>query len=133
MVSTIKQIDSNNLESSLLVDLDHHLAMNRVLKEVNVITNSIFQTLLVFLSYPVNKAKPTRCSLVSKLLHKELLTCEDQLESMNELERVDFSLESLFRYDSSEGDKIQVAQESLEALEVRIEGFENGLECLLGD
>ncbi|KAK2991953.1 hypothetical protein RJ640_027844 [Escallonia rubra] len=114
------------MESSPVLDLDHHLgAVIRVLRAVSAVSISIFQSLLLFLSVPVLKKSPSRWSVISKLMSKGA-ACENQLDSMNELERVDAALCSLWKYGSFNEDKMKTAQSRLEVLEARIEGIENG-------
>jgi hypothetical protein len=105
---------------------DHLLAVVRVLRETSLITISIFHSLLLFLSAQVLKPKPSRWSLVSKLVQKSV-------QNVNELEGVDMALGSLLMQSSCgemEGQKMQSAQISLDALDVSIEGIVKGLECL---
>ncbi|KAA8532048.1 hypothetical protein F0562_006810 [Nyssa sinensis] len=126
LISALKQVD-NKIEALPVLDLDHHVSsVIRVLREVGAMSISIFQTVLLFLSMPISKPRPTRWLLVSKLLHKGAVVCEDQHENVNELERVDVTLQALCGSSSSEVDKMQIAQKSLEALEASIEVVENG-------
>lgn len=119
----------------MLDDLDDHLlAVVRVLRETSLITISIFHSLLLFLSMPVQKPKPSRWSLVSKLVQKGVLAaCTDQQENVNELEGADVALGNLLVQNSGrdiEGQKMQSAQSRLDALDVSVEGLVKGLECL---
>lgn len=105
---------------------DHLLAVVRVLRETSLITISIFHSLLLFLSAQVLKPKPSRWSLVSKLVQKSV-------QNVNELEGVDMALGSLLMQSSCremEGQKMQSAQIGLDALDVSMEGIVKGLECL---
>ncbi|THG05389.1 uncharacterized protein LOC114289341 [Camellia sinensis] len=131
LIAMMKQID-NKIEATPQLELDQHVSsVIKVLREVAAVTISILHSLLLFLSVPVLKSMPTRRSLVSKFLHKWTVACEIyQQENVNELERVDVTLHSLRRSDSSEGDKMQIAQNSLKSLEASIEEVENVLECL---
>ena len=132
-ISSLRQME-NRLGASLILDLDQHLsAVVRVLREASLIINSIFQQLLLFLSSPVMKPKPTKWPLVSKLVKKGVVMYEDQGKKMNELERVEVALSNLLVQNpgkDSEAEKIQSTQNRLEDLEKSIEGIENGLGCL---
>lgn len=114
---------------------NHLSAVADLFRKASLITSSIFHTLLLFLSPSLLKPKPTKWSLVSKLVQKGLTApCEEQ-HNMNELESVDVAVTNLLvqscRGDSdSEEQKIQSAQEKLECLDAIFQGFEDGLECL---
>ncbi|KAK3029153.1 hypothetical protein RJ639_039708 [Escallonia herrerae] len=130
LLTALKQMDNKNGALSL-INQDHRLEMMiRVLKEVSTRTISIFQSLLLFLSVPISKPKPAKWSMLSKLMHKGAITCEEEQENVNELESVDAALWSLCKYGSNEGQKVQIAQNRLEALEADIQGFENALDCM---
>lgn len=140
---SLKQMDNNY--GGFPLDLDSHLcAVVRVLREASLITNSIFRSLSLFLSTPLLKAKPSRWSLVSKLLvqkgvvlgnYHQLINQEKSNNIVNELEGVDIALGNLLLQSSSsneedEDEKVQSAQRKLEDLEGVIEGIENVLERL---
>ncbi|KAH0973173.1 hypothetical protein GBA52_025329 [Prunus armeniaca] len=117
------------------LDLDNHLAaVVRVLREASLITSSVFQSLVSFLSTPVLKPRPSRWSLVSISVHKGVLKCENnQHKNMNELENVDIAIGNMLVNQASEeieAEKIQSAQRRLEVLDSSMEGLENGLEGL---
>lgn len=133
-ITALKQMESKWAALPIL-DLDHHLAsVIRLLREVSVMNVSIFQALLLFLTVPLSKPRPSGWSLVSKLMHKGVIACEEKQENVNEVEVVDAALRNLSRNTaSSEGDepeKIQSTHKSLEDLEISMEEMENGLECL---
>ncbi|KAK3018069.1 hypothetical protein RJ639_005194 [Escallonia herrerae] len=120
LLAAVKQMD-NKIGVSPLINQDHRLEMMiRVLKE----------SLLLLLSVPISKPKPAKWSMVSKLMHKGALTCDEEQENVNELESLDAALWSLCRYGSNEEQKLQIAQNRLEALEADIQGVENALGCM---
>ncbi|KAK3029154.1 LOW QUALITY PROTEIN: hypothetical protein RJ639_039709 [Escallonia herrerae] len=130
LLAALKQMN-NKIGASSLINQDHRLqTMISVLKEVSTGTISIFRSLFLFLSVPIPKTKPARWSMVSKLMHKGAVTCKEEQENANELESVDAALWSLCRYGSNEGQKMQIAQNRLEALEADIQAFENALGCM---
>ncbi|KAL6345405.1 hypothetical protein AAG906_015888 [Vitis piasezkii] len=125
LLAAMKKMDKETGASPLL-DQHHQLsAVIEVLGEVNVISISIFQALLLFLSAPVSKPKPTRWSLVSKFVHKGIV----KHENIKELESVDFIL-SAISGGRADLEKMQIAHKELETLEASIEGLENSLECM---
>ncbi|XP_050377274.1 uncharacterized protein LOC126794567 [Argentina anserina] len=133
VLATLKQMDHKNEVFPL--DLDNHLAaVVRVLREGSLITSSIFQSLLLFLSTPVSKPRASRWSLVSVLVQKGVLACENsQHKTMNGMECVDIAISNLFVDNASEDvepEKIESAQRKLEILDESIEGLEDGLDGL---
>ncbi|KAJ4847807.1 hypothetical protein Tsubulata_046504 [Turnera subulata] len=117
------------MEASPLVDPDHsRSAVTRVLKEVSLISNSIFQSLLLFLSATTSKSKQSRWSLVSRLMHRGVVACEEKQANVNELDIIDAAL-------TEESEKMEIALERLEALEISVEELDNCLEpvfrCLI--
>ncbi|XP_035549197.1 uncharacterized protein LOC109017283 [Juglans regia] len=133
LIAALKQMESK-CGASPILDLDHHLsAVIRVLREVCLMNVSTFQSLLMFLTTPVSKPI-SGWSLVSKLMHKSVIACEEKQEKVNEMEVVDAALSTLCRsYASSKGadpEKAQSAKKRLEDLEISIEELENSLECV---
>lgn len=132
-LSSLKQME-NKLGAAPCRDLDQHLsAVVRVLREAILVTAFIFEQLLMFLCATVLKPKPTKWSLVSKLMHKGVVACEDQGKKTNELEGVDIAVNTLMVRNpikSTEADNIQSALKSLESLDSSIERLDNGLGCL---
>ncbi|CAN6541440.1 unnamed protein product [Malus baccata var. baccata] len=132
LITSLRRVD-NKIDASQLLEQDHHLtAVIRVLREVCVENMSIFQSLLVFLAVPVSKPKVNKWSLVSKFIHKGVIACEDQNEDIisHELDGVDAALYSLSKSSSADVGKVQSTQKRLEALEIIIEGLENGLDSV---
>ncbi|KAK7258134.1 hypothetical protein RIF29_32614 [Crotalaria pallida] len=142
----LKQIDES-FGAFTPLDLDHHLSsVVRVLREASLITTSIFQSLVVFLSPPIFKSRHNNSSsysskwaFVSRVMQKGLLVCNNQQENINELEKVDLALSRMVMDNNNnnnnpskdlEAEKIQAAHKELEAVVVVIEGLENGLDCL---
>ncbi|KAJ4845783.1 hypothetical protein Tsubulata_041448, partial [Turnera subulata] len=121
MIGALKQMNTK-VGTCILQDQDsdHLSAVIRVLREVSVMSSSIFQSLLLFLSAP--KSKQSRWSLVSRLMHNGVVACE---ENLNELESVDAALPELCHLE-----KMQTTQKKLKALEISIEDFETRLEQL---
>lgn len=129
----LKQIDESFGVSAPL-DLDHHLsAVVRVLREASLITTSIFQSLAIFLSSPIFKARHNKWAFVSRVVQKGVLVCNNQQEKVNELEKVDLTLSGMVMDNPSkdfEAEKIQSAHREFDAVVIVIEGLENGLDCL---
>ncbi|XP_059670788.1 uncharacterized protein LOC132316301 [Cornus florida] len=130
---TLKNIE-NKLAASSLLDIDSHLlAVVRVLREASLVTISILQSLLLFLSVLVLKPKPSRWSLLSKLVQKGGAASVGEQNNMNEVESADIALRVLLLQSSSEDgeeERIQSAHRRLEDLDAVVGHFENGLEGL---
>ncbi|KAH8508132.1 hypothetical protein H0E87_010314 [Populus deltoides] len=122
LIASLKQMD-NKLGASSLLDQDQHLsAVIKVIREVNVINCSIFQSLLLFMSTSSNP-KQSRWSLVSKLMHKGVIPCEEKQENVNELVAVYAALSEV-----SDSEKVKITYKKLEALVISIEDLESCLE-----
>jgi len=88
-------MDGEFLVSPLLSE-DHELvALIRMLREVIVTNMSIFRSLLSFLTLPASKSKLTKWLRVAKLMHKRIISCEENLENFNELQCTKASLRTL--------------------------------------
>ncbi|KAK1378048.1 DUF241 domain-containing protein [Heracleum sosnowskyi] len=125
LTAVLKQVDSRT-SGLRFVDLDQHLiSVIRVLNEVTATTISVFDYVVLFLATST-KAKTTKWSLVSRLMHKSRVACEDH-QQMNEMEKVDAELLCMISGSSKESDLLK---QRLEALEAGVEVIENGLECM---
>ncbi|XP_020216509.1 uncharacterized protein LOC109800181 [Cajanus cajan] len=129
LITSLKQMETKFGVSTLLNQDQQLAALVRVLREVIVMNMSIFQSLLAFLTVPASKSKATKWLLVAKLMHKGVISCEENQENSNELKSVEASLSHL-QSEGSNVAKMQVAHERLEALENAIESIENGLESV---
>ncbi|KAF8012656.1 hypothetical protein BT93_I0724 [Corymbia citriodora subsp. variegata] len=133
----LKQQEHNMFQAFTPLLLDDDLyAVTSVLSEANVIADSVFRKLLLFLSSSILKLKPSKWSMVSKSVLKRVMVCDDDRRpSMgpNELESVDMELTRLLESTSSkhiESERIESANMKLQALSDCIEGLESGLERL---
>ncbi|XP_031107747.1 uncharacterized protein LOC116012366 [Ipomoea triloba] len=103
-IAAIKKID-DEIEGSTPFDVHRDIsAVIKALREASAVSTSIFQSVLLFLSVPVLKPKPSRWSLVSKLVQSGRVACEYQhnntcnLETLEaQLEDIENKMESIFR------------------------------------
>ncbi|WVZ10982.1 hypothetical protein V8G54_015512 [Vigna mungo] len=126
----LKNTEGSSFGASPPLDLNHRLsAVVRVLREASLITSSIFQSLVSFLSSPILRSKVNnKWRFVSRVMRKGRL-----VENVNELEKVDLALCRMLMDNPTkdfEVENIQFAHEELEAVLLVIEGLENGLDCL---
>ncbi|XP_057443670.1 uncharacterized protein LOC130735789 [Lotus japonicus] len=127
MVTSLKHMDSKFGASSLL-NQDQDLAtVIRVLREVITVNMSVFQSLLSFLAGSASKSR--KWLLVAKLIHKGVISSEENFENSNELHSLEAFLSSLVT-EGANAEKMQAAHERMESLENAIESLENGLESI---
>ena len=106
------------------------MALISLLKDVEVVTHSIFESLLHFISGSTH-AKQGSWSLVSKLIHAKRTGCA-QVVDESEFSQVDAVLQSFVLHMASKSDNnISDMQNQLGKLESRIQDLEEGLEFLL--
>ncbi|KAE8693454.1 AP2/B3 transcriptional factor family protein [Hibiscus syriacus] len=121
-LASLKQMDDIFGDFPLLDQNRHLFAVAELLKEASLITASIFHTLLSFLSPSRLKPKPSKWSLVSKLVRKG----STDEHKMNELDRVDVAVSNLLMQGSkedSEEKRFQSALLNLESLDGVFESF----------
>lgn len=135
-LAKLKHLDNQMVPMHLSNSEDDQLPIVlSALTEASLLTISTFSPLLLFLSVPVTKSsKPSRWTLVSKLIYKGVLASEGERNKLNELENVDIALGDLLLHASYKEagilHKIESAQRMLEALETTLESLESGLELL---
>ncbi|KAG9131050.1 hypothetical protein Leryth_006788 [Lithospermum erythrorhizon] len=121
-ISTLKKMDQ--AIKSFILEVDQDVAyVIRVLREINAMSISTFQLVLIFLT--ASKSKEGKWSISRITLNKGRVACEGQQANLNELEVLDGALCK----------NISSLQQDLEKLEVSIEEIEKGLEgisrCLI--
>ncbi|MFS8016713.1 hypothetical protein Hanom_Chr15g01371781 [Helianthus anomalus] len=131
-LGTLRSIEKK-MSLITIQDVDHHVSMvSKILIEVNLLTISIFKTLLTFLSA---KPKPTNSGfqLLSKFALKGTSTHENVKVFVNEVETVDMATLSLHKSAHNNEMKdadVQMILRNLQILDVSIDGFEAGLNFL---
>ncbi|TXG64986.1 hypothetical protein EZV62_011980 [Acer yangbiense] len=97
-----------------------------MLREVEAITFSVFESMLSLISGPRSTSSKLSgsWSLVSKLVQPKRIKCEEEKSDMNEFEKVDAAL--IAHKSSTSDNTIQVLKE----LESNIQDLEDGLESL---
>ncbi|XP_054786840.1 uncharacterized protein LOC129293060 [Prosopis cineraria] len=109
---------------------DHQtMTLVSLLKEGEVVTLSTFESLLNFISGST-QSKPSRWSLVSKLMHSKRVVSAQGVEDENEFEKVDSALQFFVFNMTSKSNNINDLQNKLEKLESCIQDLEEGLEFL---
>ncbi|KAF8406688.1 hypothetical protein HHK36_008779 [Tetracentron sinense] len=132
-LGNLKRTQNKRAFSSLLDKDSGLVAVISVLREVEIITLTRFEFLLSFVSGTMAQSKQSGWSLVSKLMHTKRVACDKEQVDICEMEKVDVALCSLVGHKSHKGTevfKIQNVQKRLEALELSINGLEDGIESI---
>lgn len=109
------------------------LSMVSMLREVEVVTLSILESLLSFIAGPKLRLKSSSWSFVSMLVHPKRVASEDAETDTNELEKVNAALQSLMSHKRSRSDYIMHVENMknwLEESESSIHDLDEMLECL---
>ncbi|CAL2279830.1 unnamed protein product [Prunus armeniaca] len=112
------------------------VAMVSMLKEMEAVTQTVFNSIFSFISGPKTQSKPSGLQLVSNLMrHKRVAPCKEEEEEeetdANEFAMVDAALHSIVGHKTKESDNIiQNAQTQLQNLELCIQDLEESLEHL---
>ncbi|XP_059294780.1 uncharacterized protein LOC132047814 [Lycium ferocissimum] len=97
LVSALKQMDQETAVSVLLDADQDTVAVIRALKEANAVCISTFQMLLSFFCVPLLKPKPSKWSLLSRMVSKERippLVLEENMSLETRLESFEANLVS---------------------------------------
>ncbi|KAF6142792.1 hypothetical protein GIB67_002656 [Kingdonia uniflora] len=119
---------NKNISSVLEKDQDL-VAIICVLREVEDITISMFESLLSLISRPTIRSKSRGWSVVSKLMRTRQVAHNGEEAESSEMEKVDIALSNLTAQKSYKGNEVQDAQKQLVALESSIRNLETGLDC----
>ncbi|KAJ4729009.1 hypothetical protein OWV82_001858 [Melia azedarach] len=98
-----------------------------LLKEVETITFTAFESMLLVISGPRTPSKLSSLSLVSKIISPKRIAHEEEIKEMNEFEKVDAALST---HKKIKSESILVLQDQLKELECCIQDLEEGLESL---
>ncbi|KAJ8764539.1 hypothetical protein K2173_006279 [Erythroxylum novogranatense] len=123
LIASLKHINNKLGVSALSEQHKHFSTTIQMLREANMANTSVLESVLLSLSAPVLKSKQTRWSLVSKLLHKGVISSAEKQGSLDELESLHATLSKGFGFE-----KMKFMLEKLEALEMQMEAIGNGLE-----
>ncbi|KAJ4965305.1 hypothetical protein NE237_017154 [Protea cynaroides] len=128
----LRKLKKQHTFSSLL-DKNHDIvAMVSVLREVESITLSIFESQLSFVSGPRAMSRPNCWSFVSKLMNKKPVARNGIEMERCVFEKVDATLGPLLSHKTYTGLEFRHVEthKQLETLELSIQYIENGLECI---
>ncbi|KAI4298327.1 hypothetical protein L6164_031901 [Bauhinia variegata] len=105
-----------------------HAALIDLLKDFEIVTLSIFESLLSFISGST-QAKSSNWSLVSKLMQSRRVACS-QVADESEFAQVDAMLQSFVLHKAGKFEDINNLQNQLEKVDSFIQDLEGGLEFL---
>ncbi|XP_042509228.1 uncharacterized protein LOC122084873 [Macadamia integrifolia] len=128
----LRKVQKRHSFSSLL-DKNHDIvAMISVLREVEAITLSMLESLLLIVSRSKVMQRPNGWSIVSNLINKKRVAEDEEEMERSELEKVDVILGALLGHRSHKSLEFKQveAQKQLETLELSIRDLEDGLECV---
>ncbi|EXB95400.1 hypothetical protein L484_014373 [Morus notabilis] len=110
------------------------MALVCALREVEAVTLAVFESLLSFVCGAKVQAKLSGWSLVSKLMQRKRVGCEEnEMTTANEFEKVDVVLNILMRQEANKFDHklhVENVQNELQNLEFCVQEFEERLERL---
>jgi len=118
---------NNELMNSTSNKSNETLSMLSILKESEVVTVSLLESFLLFITGSKEQPKQNRWSIISKLVKPNRVACDSQEADTNEFEKVDAALMSLINHKPSSIDNFQSHMENLEMF---IQNLEVGVECL---
>ncbi|KAK9145128.1 LOW QUALITY PROTEIN: hypothetical protein Sjap_005031 [Stephania japonica] len=119
-VVDLKKIESKHISFSLPEEDPNVVTIVGSLREMNVITTSIFKSLLSSISPP----RKSSWSIASKLMNKKRQG--EDTECFNDVEKADVALSELMSSNSCKDTQNSLKQ--LEALEMSVHGLEDELE-----
>ncbi|CAA0828703.1 Arabidopsis protein of unknown function (DUF241 [Striga hermonthica] len=128
---SLRNIGSYKKNSFVLSgDKDHEtIAIIRMFKEIERTTFELFEALLSSVSGETSSSRPSKWSLVSKLMWSRKVSCHEHKSSMLEFGDLDASL-SKFVSKCETGSKIEELQQQLREMDLIIRVIEERLECL---
>lgn len=128
-LENLKGVSSNKWSLSD-INKDHQTnTLVSLLKEGEMVTLSIFESLLNFISGST-QSKPKSWSLVSKLMHNKRVASAQGGDDENEFAKVDSALQSFIFNMTRKSNNTNDLQYKLEKLESCIQDLEEGLESL---
>ncbi|KAI3878650.1 hypothetical protein MKW92_041510 [Papaver armeniacum] len=116
----LRKIETNNNHSAML---EEEPEVASIIRQVEGITHSIFESIL---SLSIGSKARSGWSLVSKMMHTKSFNSQEKVTGVSEFEKVEVALKSL----SCKEIGIREVQKQLVDLEISIQGFEDGLECV---
>lgn len=129
---TLKSCEKKSSFSSTNKD-NVTVALVSVLREVEAVSLTVFESLLSFISGSKAQSKMRGWSFVSKLMLNKRVACDEEKSEVNEFTDVDAALSCLVGQETSNSDNIACSenvQSDLQQLESCSQDLEEGLECL---
>ncbi|KAL6217956.1 hypothetical protein ACLB2K_011173 [Fragaria x ananassa] len=131
---TLKSCEKKSMPSFSSTNKDNvAVALVSVLREVEAVSLTVFESLLSFISGSKGQSKMRGWSFVSKLMLNKKVACDEEKSEVNEFADVDTALSCLVGQETSKSDNISCSenvQSDLQQLESCSQDIEEGLECL---
>ncbi|XP_004292291.1 PREDICTED: uncharacterized protein LOC101305139 [Fragaria vesca subsp. vesca] len=131
---TLKSCEKKSMPSFSSTNKDNvAVALVSVLREVEAVSLTVFESLLSFISGSKGQSKMRGWSFVSKLMLNKKVACDEEKSEVNEFADVDTALSCLVGQETSKSDNISCSenvQSDLQQLESCSQDLEEGLECL---
>ncbi|XP_062019009.1 uncharacterized protein LOC133735629 [Rosa rugosa] len=129
---TLKSCEKKSSFSSTNKD-NVAVALVSVLREVEAVSLTVFESLLSFISGSKAQSKMRGWSFVSKIMLNKKVACDEEKSEVNEFADVDAALSCLVGQETSKSDNISCnedVQSDLQQLESCSQDLEEGLDCL---
>nr|CAD1835210.1 unnamed protein product [Ananas comosus var. bracteatus] len=128
-----KRCKAARVMNQLLSEESDAFFVIKALLESREITTSLLGSILSLVSKPRPRQKAARWSLVSRVLLKRKVACEDVRENKVANENENFTLGTSYEIilqNDVNGEKVSKVQNQLKTLESSVESLEDGLGCL---
>ncbi|EOX97494.1 hypothetical protein SCA6_006043 [Theobroma cacao] len=126
-LKNLKHMENKLSSSSSIKDAENGAVIS-ILREVQAVTISMLESLLLFISGPEAGSKLSRWSLVSRLMHQKKVMYEEEGQKTHEIASAEAGLRSLVKSENMKN--VENVQNKLHNSELCIQDLEEELESL---